>query len=208
MGDNGSGKSTLLGLLAGLLSPKKGRVSLSGVFLNKIDRKEFGRRVSVVFQNPNHQIFEKTVEKDQALAIDLLELDSVYFQKSDDVLDEAGLLKSKEMNPFALSHGQKRRLNVSATCFFEPELYFLDEPFIGQDSEGQDFIIRTMQSVAARGGVSVLVTHNPRIALHTCSRIIFMEKGEILVDGTPSSVLDWLGANGRQEYTVNGGSTE
>jgi energy-coupling factor transport system ATP-binding protein len=203
MGDNGSGKSTVLGMMAGLLPPITGRVSLSGVQIDKIDRNEFGRRVAVVFQNPNHQIFERTVEMDQSLAIDLLELDSDYIERSENTLTEAGLSESRQMNPFSLSHGQKRRLNVSATCFFEPDLYFLDEPFIGQDQEGQDFIIRKMAEVSQRGGAAILVTHNARIATSTCSRIIFMDNGRILLDGTPSTVLDWLEKNGRPEYAIN-----
>ncbi len=206
MGDNGSGKSTVLEMLAGLLPPRKGQISLSGVSIDKIDRRELGTKVAVVFQNPNHQIFEKTVEKDQSLAIGLLELDSEYVKKSEDALREAGLSDLRKMNPFSLSHGQKRRLNVSETCFFEPDLYFLDEPFIGQDHEGQDFIIGRMQAVSQRGGAVLLVTHNPRIATYACSRILFMDNGRILLDGAPSNVLDWLAKNGRQEYSMNGGA--
>ncbi|MDF1537992.1 MAG: ATP-binding cassette domain-containing protein [Candidatus Thorarchaeota archaeon] len=207
MGDNGSGKSTLLGLMAGLLSPHKGRITISGVPIEKMKRKEMGRKVAVVFQNPSHQIFERTVAKDQALAIDLLELGTEFEHKSDTALAEAGLSDDKEKNPFSLSHGQKRRLNVSATCFFNPDLYFLDEPFIGQDVEGRDFIIKRMQEIAKRGGAAILVTHNPRIAVNTCSRIIFMEKGSILLDGPPITVLDWLGKNGYHEYAISGGAT-
>jgi energy-coupling factor transport system ATP-binding protein len=203
MGDNGSGKSTVLGMMSGLLPPLSGRISVSGVPIDNIDRREFGRRVAVVFQNPNHQIFERTVEKDQSLAIDLLDLDSHYQQLSEEALSEAGLSESIGMNPFSLSHGQKRRLNISATCFFEPELYFLDEPFIGQDQEGQGFIIRKMQEVSQRGGAAILVTHNSRIADSVCSRIIFMENGRILLDGPPSTVLDWLTKNGYSEYAIN-----
>ncbi|MHA1906785.1 MAG: ABC transporter ATP-binding protein [Candidatus Thorarchaeota archaeon] len=206
MGDNGSGKSTVLGMMAGLLPPRTGQVSVSGVPIDDIALREFGKRVAVVFQNPNHQIFETTVGKDQSLAIDLLELDSDYIKKSEDTLIEAGLSDRIDMNPFSLSHGQKRRLNVSATCFFEPELYFLDEPFIGQDQEGQDFIIRKMLEVSQRGGAAILVTHNSRIAASACSRIIFMDNGRILLDGTPSAVLDWLAENGREEYAINGGT--
>jgi energy-coupling factor transport system ATP-binding protein len=205
MGDNGSGKSTVLEMMAGLLQPKTGRISITGTPIEDINRHEFGKRVAVVFQNPNHQIFERTVGKDQSLAIELLDLDSEFVQKSEDTLAEAGLADSIEMNPFSLSHGQKRRLNVSATCFYEPDLYFLDEPFIGQDQEGQEFIIRKMLDVSQRGGAAILVTHNSRIATSVCSRIIFMDNGRILLDGTPSVVLDWLTKNGRQEYAIKGG---
>ncbi|MGY5863276.1 MAG: ATP-binding cassette domain-containing protein [Candidatus Thorarchaeota archaeon] len=205
MGSNGSGKTSLLGLLGGLLVPETGNVYLGDSSIEKMSAKDVARAIATVFQNPNHQIFEKTVWKEQNLALNSLDLvNSETLQRSENVLKRAKLDEMKERNPFSLSHGQKRRLNVSSISVHKPEILLFDEPFIGQDQEGRDFIIETVYEMVKKGGAALIVTHDPVFVRNHCDRAVFMENGAILLDGTPPIVLDRLESLGHQEYAELG----
>ncbi|MHA2025859.1 MAG: ABC transporter ATP-binding protein [Candidatus Thorarchaeota archaeon] len=205
MGGNGSGKTTLLGLLGGLLLPESGNVYLGGSSLEKMSAKDIARATATVFQNPNHQIFEKTVWKEQNLTLYSLDLvSSEMLQQSETTLKRAKLVEMKKRNPFSLSHGQKRRLNVTSTTVHKPEILLFDEPFIGQDQEGRKFIIETVDETVKEGGAALIVTHDPVFVRNHCDRVMFMENGVILLDGASSIVLDRLESLGHQEYAELG----
>jgi energy-coupling factor transport system ATP-binding protein len=166
-----------------------------------MNTKEIAQRVATVFQNPNHQIFEKTVWNEQILtlkALDLVTFDML--QQCETSLETAGINDLKDRNPFSLSHGQKRRLNVSSIIVHRPEVLLLDEPFIGQDMEGRKFIRETVLKTTERGGAALIVTHDPGFVHSHCDRTIFMENGSILLDGPSSSVLERLETIGYKEY--------
>lgn len=206
MGDNGSGKSTLLHLLAGLRKPERGELRIGGQLVLRMSPNEMAKRVSVVFQNPSHQIFERTVLREQNLTLEVLGLnDTAHTDTSRVLLDRAGLSGLEQRSPFSLSHGQKRRLNISSALAHEPELLFLDEPFIGQDSEGREFILDEIVRCASRGGAAVVVTHDVSFAQDYCSRLLFMEEGSILLDGRPQLVLEQLRTSGKPEYSMGVG---
>ncbi len=193
MGQNGSGKSTLLGLLSGLLSPKTGSVLLGGKKLTQLSRKDIASRIAVVFQNPNYQIFERTVWKEQILTLDLLDqLNDETTTRSIEELETANLLELRERNPFTLSHGQKRRLNVTSTTVHRPNILLLDEPFIGQDTHGRRLILQKVLENAEAGGTSVVVTHDIGFAMTYANRLLFIQDGRILLDGHPKVVLERL----------------
>ena len=202
VGDNGSGKTTLILLLAGLLEPQKGVVQIGNVPVRNLAASETARRVAVVFQNPNHQIFERTVMREQNLMLESLEMDDAqHLDISASLLAKAGLEGLEQKNPFSLSHGQKRRLNVSSVLTHQPSVLLLDEPFVGQDSEGRIFIIESILESVGAGAAAVVVTHDLSFAQTHCTRLIFMEKGSILLDGTPDVVLKHLKETGRFQYS-------
>lgn len=204
MGDNGSGKTTLLNLLGGLLNPLEGEVCLGANSVKKLSKKDMAKRVAMVFQNPNNQIFERTVSREQLLTLDVLGLEqSPLAENSEKRLDEAGLAEFRDKNPFALSHGQKRRLNVCSAVVHEPELYLFDEPFVGQDEYGRRFITNTITERARRGGACVVATHDLSFAARYCNRVVFLEDGLLLFDGRPESVFHRLEQIGRHEYRLS-----
>ena len=208
MGDNGSGKSTLISLLAGLLHSTDGTTYIDGISSTVMTAQNIAARVAVVFQNPNHQIFERTVQKEQHLVFDVLDsLGEIPSERPDEVLLAAGLAELKERNPFSLSHGQKRRLNVSSVTVHEPSVYLFDEPFIGQDEKGRNFITQTIWNRGESGGAAILVTHDSAVATSLCNRIIFMEQGSVLLDGPPKIVLDRLNEIGYREYADLGATS-
>ncbi|MEM2143393.1 MAG: ATP-binding cassette domain-containing protein [Candidatus Thorarchaeota archaeon] len=208
MGPNGSGKTTLLLLLAGLISPQTGEVILDGKRVSNTDARTVARRVAVVFQNPNHQLFERTVWRDQNLATETLGLDGrVLAEESERLLGRSGLLPLRDRSPFSLSHGQKRRLNLTSTIYYGPSVYLLDEPTVGQDRTGREFLDELLTAHTLRGGVSIVVTHDPLFVRRTCSRLVFMDRGRILMDGPTGLVMERLRMTGRTEYTDAGVTT-
>ena len=208
MGGNGSGKTTLVSLLGGLLEPDNGRVDLGRVAISDIDRKEIAKRISVVFQNPNHQIFERTVWKEQILTSEILnEIHEASIERSTNLLNSVNLGTFLNRNPFSLSHGQKRRLNITSSIAHVPSILLLDEPFIGQDQEGREFISNIIVETACANGAALVVTHNPNFAKNYCNRVIFIENGSILLDGSPDTVLQRLEEIGHSEYSEIGVSS-
>jgi energy-coupling factor transporter ATP-binding protein EcfA2 len=202
MGGNGSGKTTLVSLLGGLLDPDNGRINLESVAISDIDRKEIARKISVVFQNPNHQIFERTVWKEQILTSEILGgMHDDATEKSTNLLNSAHLGSFLNRNPFSLSHGQKRRLNITSSIAHSPDILLLDEPFIGQDQDGREFISKVITETA---GAVLVVTHDPIFAKNNCNRVIFVENGSILLDGSPDTVLQRLEDIGHSEYSELG----
>ncbi len=201
MGDNGSGKTTLLLLLAGLLSPYSGLIYLDSEAIDGLAKSTVARKTAVVFQNPNHQIFETTVWKEQTLGIEVFNLaEEEAAERANEYLKLAELDDNRNRNPFSLSHGQKRRLNVSSIMIHEPELLLLDEPFIGQDVDGRRFVQKMILSTVGEGGSAVIVTHDSQFATEFCNRLVFIDNGRILLDGKPSQVMSQLRKLGRNEY--------
>jgi energy-coupling factor transporter ATP-binding protein EcfA2/predicted phosphodiesterase len=201
MGANGSGKTTLVMLLCGLLAPDIGEIYLEEVPIRGMSRKEITKKLSIVFQNPNHQIFERTVWREQNLTIDILgHQSSEDYQRATSFLEDANLATMKERNPFSLSHGQKRRLNVSSVSAHSTHILLFDEPFIGQDFEGRNFILNVMIDTVNNGGASLVVTHDSNYAKNHCDRVIFMENGSILLDGPPETVFKRLIELDRAEF--------
>jgi energy-coupling factor transport system ATP-binding protein len=205
MGDNGSGKTTLVNIMGGLLEPNEGVIYVKGISLGNLDRKKIADTISLVFQNPNHQIFERTVWKEQILTQDILGIaDEIAIEQSESILRGINLWNSKDRNPFSLSHGQKRRLNVSSVTAHNPDILLFDEPFVGQDQSGRMFITEIIQNKVQAGGAAVVITHDPSFALNYCTRILFMDKGSILLDGPPQTVLSRLEKMGQHEYVQSG----
>jgi len=205
MGANGSGKTTLVQLLGGLLTPQTGTVYLGETPIHGIDRKQITRTLSIVFQNPNHQIFERTVWREQNLTADILGIpDAESHQRATELLELAGLATMRERNPFTLSHGQKRRLNISSVSVHSPDIILFDEPFIGQDLDGRRFIMRILAEAAQAGGASLVVTHDTDFAKNHCNRVVFMENGSILLDGPPEIVFQRLIETNREEFVSLG----
>ncbi len=205
MGNNGSGKTTLLSMLGGLRKPDSGDIQIRDAPIRIISSRDMARRIAMVFQNPNHQIFEKTVWKEQILNLEVLEMVSDnLLEDAEKNLKSANLVGIERRNPFSLSHGQKRRLNVTSVITHNPCIYLFDEPLIGQDSFGRKFVSEILRKQSETKGVSIIVTHDSNFVLKNCSRILFMDNGSIMLDGVPKQVMDRLEKMGRSEYADMG----
>ena len=194
IGHTGSGKSTLIQHFNGLLKPTTGRILINGedIFQSKEMTRAARFAVGLVFQYPEYQLFEETVYADVAfgpknMGLDKEEIDRRVRENCrivglpDDVL---------EKSPFELSGGQKRRVALAGIFAMEPEVMVLDEPMAGLDPAGCADVFRFIKEYHEKHGTTILfVTHSMEYAAQMSERIIVMDHGHILMDGTPAEVF-------------------
>ncbi len=172
MGRNGSGKTTLLMSLMNYLE-YSGEIRLRGKKITEKKTSELARDIGFVFQNPNHQIFESSVQEEAAFALINFEMEGSV----DPFLERSGLQQYSERNPFHLSYGEKRRLNIVSILSYDPTIILMDEPFIGQDHEN---VKRIMDMLLENNNLIIMVIHDRRIAETYCSRVLRLEDGVLL----------------------------
>ena len=192
MGENGSGKTTLLRHITGLQGVQKGEAIVCGHRLthdHSVDPWVLGRDVGFVFQNPNHQIFENTVEGEILFAPD-------NFQTSKEkALDMATWFEEREglkrfVHPHCLSYGQKRRVNILSAYSHEPRMLLLDEPFAGQDQGNVDRIVSLVKDIQAEGRTLIVVTHDIAFARQFCTDAVVLCEGRVIAAGRTDSIPD------------------
>lgn len=194
IGHTGSGKSTLIQHFNALLKPSEGSVLLDGqdIFASKTAMRDARRRVGLVFQYPEHQLFEETVWADIAFGPKNQKLTGAELDGR--VREAAAFVGIGEelfgVSPLELSGGQKRRIALAGVLAMKPELLILDEPAAGLDPAGRESIFRNILDwKAATGATVILVTHDMTAAASLCSRLVVLNGGKIAFDGTPSSVF-------------------
>ncbi|MCP6683589.1 energy-coupling factor ABC transporter ATP-binding protein [Bacillus nakamurai] len=196
IGHTGSGKSTLLQHLNGLLRPTKGQLELGSTTLeagkkNK-DLKALRKKVGIVFQFPEHQLFEETVLKDISFGpINFGVKKEVAERKAKEMLQLVGLPDEiLDRSPFELSGGQMRRVAIAGVLAMEPEVLVLDEPTAGLDPRGRQEIMDMFYEVHQRGNLTtVLVTHSMEDAARYADEMIVMHKGTIKATGSPRDLF-------------------
>ena len=184
IGHTGSGKSTLIQHLNGLLRPNEGRVLLDGIDIWENPKKirDVRFRVGMVFQYPEHQLFEDTVYKDIAfgpknMGLSEQEIDQRVRQAAAYVGLPEELL---EKSPFDLSGGEKRRAAIAGVMAMEPEILILDEPTAGLDPRGREQVLAMIRDYQRRRGTTVLlVTHSMEDVARVADRILVMDRGQV-----------------------------
>ncbi len=195
IGHTGSGKSTLIQHLDGLLKPTSGQVFVDGVDIggHGVNLKEIRRRVGLVFQYPEHQLFEETVYKDVAFGPMNLGMESGEIdERVRWAISEVGLDydEVRDKSPFELSGGQRRRAAIAGVLSMRPEVLILDEPTAGLDPRGRDEILTEINKLNRQEGITViLVTHSMEDVAKLADKLIVMNKGEIVLTGTPRDVF-------------------
>lgn len=182
IGPNGSGKTTLLYLLANLYEPTSGMIRFKNQDIKKVNPYEFARNIGFIFQNPENMIFKQTI-RDEILygPVNFGLLD----QLSEDYIEKLIKLIGKEpadKNPFNLSWGQKRRLNLSSVFVYNPDIILLDEPFIGQDQKTIDELIETLYIENKRGKTIIVSSHDYQLLLKYTRRIVELGRNGTLLD--------------------------
>lgn len=206
MGDNGSGKTTLLLALLGVLKPREGTIYLNGEDITGMKVTRRAQVMGLVFQNPNHQIFENTVSKEAALPSLFLskEAHREIEHKVDRLLEKFGLRQYRDKNPFTLSLGEKKRLTLVSMLAYSPRVLLLDEPLVGQDSDRLDLLIAALQEHRARGGITLMVCHEPAVVVACCQRVLFLAEGKLIIDAPVNEALVRLAQLGMEEYLPSG----
>jgi len=183
IGQNGSGKSTLARIMSGLLEPTSGVVRFKGRDIREMTRKEIASRIGMIFQNPDHQIFTQTVEREVEFGLRNLGLGEDEIKKrTDEVLMLTGLSGVRERFPFSLSIGDRRKLTVAAVVAMRPEVIILDEPTTGQDNDGRRSILELCRELNKKGHTILLITHDMELVAKYSRRVVVMANGSISLD--------------------------
>lgn len=195
IGHTGSGKSTFIQHLNGLLKPSSGEIILDGMKVSKSSSNltELRKKIGLVFQYPEYQLFEETIERDIAFGpgnLDLSEEEILERVKSS--MDSVGLDYEtyKDKSPFELSGGLKRRVAIAGVLAMEPKVLILDEPTAGLDPRGRDEILSEIKSIHEKRKITViLVSHSMEDVAKIAERIIVMDKGKVFLDSNPREIF-------------------
>ena len=195
-GHTGSGKSTLIQIMAGLIKTTGGKVKIDEVDLNGKNKTEIRKarlKVGIVFQYPETQLFEETVEKDIAFAPHNLNLDETEVNKRvKESMKLVGLSyeELKDKSPFNLSGGQRRRVAIAGVLAMRPKYLILDEPTAGLDPRAREQMMQNIKILHEREKVTIiLVSHSMDDIARFADRVIVLNQGKILADGNPRDVF-------------------
>jgi energy-coupling factor transport system ATP-binding protein len=195
IGHTGSGKSTLIQHMNGLLKPNSGKIYVDDkdITAPKIKMSDIRKKVGLVFQYPEYQLFEETIEKDIMFGPEKLGLDeSEVLSRVKRAMNIVGLdyEKYKNQSPFELSGGQKRRVAIAGVVAMEPRVLILDEPTAGLDPKGRDEILGKIKRLHKEYNMTIiLVSHSMEDVAKVASRVIVMNNGKCIMDGEPSKVF-------------------
>ena len=190
MGTNGAGKTTLVKHLNGLLRPNSGRVIVDGVDAKHYSVAELAREIGLVMQNPDHQLFLDSVEKEVEFGLKQLGFSEEEIkERTNRTLSSLGLESLSERSPFTLSGGERKRVALASVLATEPRILALDEPTIGQDARQKEKLADMLLELNKRGRTVLVVTHDIEFVIEHFPRTIAMADGMIIADGPTSSVL-------------------
>ncbi len=196
VGQTGSGKSTLAQHLNALLLPSSGWVKVDNIptTAGAAELREIRRKVGLVFQYPEHQLFAESVREEMAFGPRNWKFPEEEIERSTwKALDLLGLSQDLlDRSPLQLSGGQKRRLCIASVLVSKPDYLVLDEPTAGLDANGRNELLRILKKLVEEGLGVVHVTHDLELALTMADRILVLEKGKAVFCGTPESLLDEL----------------
>jgi len=195
IGHTGSGKSTLIQTINGLYKPSKGKIFINDIDLTnkKVKKSDIRKKVGLVFQYPESQLFEETVYKDIAFGPKNLNLkaDEIDIRVKES-MELVGLdfEKFSKISPFELSGGQKRRVAIAGVLAMNPEVLILDEPTAGLDPKARDEILKQIKMLNKKKKVTVLlVSHSMEEVANLVERLIVLDKGEKVLDGDVRTVF-------------------
>ncbi len=187
VGGNGAGKSTLLMLLCGCHLPTGGELRIDNTLVGKGNLDTVRRKVGMVFQDSDEQLFMPTVWDDVAFGplnrkLSASEVDTIVNQ----ALDEVGVADLAKKAPYRLSGGQKRLVAIATILAMQPDVLVLDEPTSNLDPKARRAFIGTLNRL---NHTKIVASHDLEMVLETCSRTIVMAKGKIIADGPPGEIL-------------------
>ena len=188
-GHTGSGKSTLIQIIAGLIDLSSGTVEIDGL---SVADKKIRRLVGIVFQYPEHQLFEETVERDISFGPKNFGLsDEEISARVDEAMRQVGLDESlKKSSPFELSGGQRRRAAIAGILALKPKYLILDEPTAGLDPPAKENLLKEIFGSVKKSGVTIiLVSHNMEDIARFANRVVVLAQGKILFVGTPRELF-------------------
>ena len=195
-GENGAGKSTLFLLLNGILKPRKGEYFFDGkkIGYSKRELLTLRQQVGIVFQEPDNQLFSPSVYEEVAFAPLNMELPRDEMRRQvDNALAALDIVNLKDRPPHLLSYGQKKRVTIASVLAMNPRIIIFDEPTAGLDSAHATEIIVLLEKLHKAGKTIIISTHDMNFAYQWASRMVVMQDGCVIGEGTPTEIFENAG---------------
>jgi len=190
MGENGAGKTTLVKHFNGLFKPSEGQVVVDGVDVSKVSVASLARKVGLVFQNPDDQLFSENVEEEIRFALRNFGFDKGIIEKRVNwALNLLDIDRYRKSSPFILSGGERKRVALASVLAWDPEVVILDEPTIGQDYAQKERLRHFLMQLRIQGKTTIIVTHDVEFVADCQPRIVLMADGEIIADGSTPKIM-------------------
>ncbi len=193
LGGNGAGKSTLFLNLNGVLKPKSGTILIEGKELgySKKELLEVRRKIGIVFQDPDDQLFSSSVIKDISFGLMKQKLpENEVRRRVDRVISQTGIGELAAKPTHALSFGQKKRVAIAGILVMEPSVVILDEPTAGLDPQGVSELLHLLENIKKELGITVILsTHDIDLVPLYCDEVFVMDKGAVVFGGTPGELF-------------------
>lgn len=195
IGNTGCGKSTFVRLIAGLIKSDSGKIIIDGddITNKKFNKKILRRKLGIVFQFPEMQLFEQTIEKDIFFGLKQYKLtyDEKY-KRAKETLELLGLdfEKIKDKSPLALSGGEKRKIAVAGILVCKPKYLIFDEPIAGLDCNSRDSFMKLLLALKQNGTTIIIISHNTDYLAEYADRILVMDGGKIILDDKPNEIFN------------------
>ncbi|TRO53714.1 ATP-binding cassette domain-containing protein [Candidatus Bathyarchaeota archaeon] len=190
MGENGAGKTTLVKHFNGLLRPKEGKILFEGEDITGKSVAQLARRIGLVFQNPDDQLFEETVEKEISFALHNFGMkESLIDKRVTWALNLLDISQYREKSPFALSGGERKRVALASVLAWDPDVLVLDEPTIGQDYGQKERLRHFLVQLRTQGKTVVIVTHDVEFVAESQPRIVLMAGGKVVTEGSTKQIM-------------------
>jgi energy-coupling factor transport system ATP-binding protein len=191
IGPNGSGKTTLSKHLNGLLKPQTGQVHLCGKSVTSYRPQEMAEFVGYVFQNPDQQIFAKTVREEVGFTLHQFGRDPSFIEnRVSETLELLELAGCEDFDPTQLTKGQRQRIALASVLVTKPQILVLDEPTTGLDKPNQEKLMGMLRRLNLLGHTIIFITHSLSLVAEYARRVIVLDQGEIVYDGPTSHIFE------------------
>lgn len=190
IGQNGAGKTTLAKHFNGLLKPTCGEVIVDGMNTLQYDTSDLSKTIGYVFQNPDHQIFSATVEKELEFGLRNAGFKGQEIkERVEQVLQYTGLERYRSVHPFSLGKGERQMIAVASILVLKPKLLIIDEPTTGSDWAGVQTMMALIHKLHAAGTTIIMISHDMDLVAQYAKRVIVLKDGGVFLDGTPQDVF-------------------
>lgn len=195
IGNTGCGKSTFVRLIPGLIKSDSGKIIIDGddITNKKFNKKILRRKLGIVFQFPEMQLFEQTIEKDIFFGLKQYKLtyDEKY-KRAKEALELLGLdfERIKDKSPLALSSGEKRKIAIAGILVCKPKYLIFDEPIAGLDCNSRDSFMKLLLALKQNGTTIIIISHNTDYLAEYADRILVMDGGKIILDDKPNEIFN------------------
>ena len=190
MGENGAGKTTLVKHFNRLLDPTKGKIIIDEKDISEFSTAALSKKIGIVFQNPNNQLFCETVEKEIEFGPRNFGFSRIEIKKRVDwALKKLNITHFRKNSPFELSEGEKKKIAIASIIAWNPSIIILDEPTIAQDHEQKSILRKLINDFWEEKKTIIMITHDVEFVSEMSPRVILMAKGKIIADDPAENIL-------------------